>query len=281
MFNETPVSIALTLSNPVPEPQVFLNDGEIVAAFVSTQPEALWFVQQPSDFILTKSEDSKQGDTKAESDCEDCESKVEPELERSFFFKNWFRPAPSVAAVTLVQPAPPPQVIRVPVPAPVVLGTVYQPISLVAGPITTGAGMTGISSPFAGTAFPGQQGFFAGARPSVPMVRPQPLTGAFPSGIAGSNLGINIQQVMRPGIGMHQGIMSPNTGSFTSALGSGQEQQQSSSISSTVNRPSHPSTGAVETGTQGTFESQKVPKPEKIEINVNKVIDVMGQIERS
>lgn len=226
----------------------------------------------------TLNPEEKQEDFKANSDCEGCENQSE-NLERSFFFKNWFsRPSRPVAAVTLVQPIrpAPPQVIRVPSPSPVVLGTIYQPISLVAGALTPGSGLisTGISSPFTGTTFPGQyqhQGMAVSRPPVQIMTRPQPSLFPIPSG-QGSHLGmINIQQFMRPGIGLHQGATPASSSSLSSASASAPQGTGSSTSGIEPN-----------TETMNTFESQKIPKPEATaHVNIDKVIDVMGQVERT
>ena len=281
--------VALSVSNPIPEPKVFgdvvgiVSDGQDQFLLVQQEPVAVWVLEAAKAAVRNTT-------LKDESTKEDEPSE---EQERSFFFKNWFRPAqPAVSTLSVVQQ---PQMIRLP--QPVILGTVYQPISMVTTPVLSGAltpaistqqlsglvgqqGMSGGISTQQLAALFGQQGMsggisaqqlaalfghqgMTGTRPStVTISRPQPSIGVPSAPNGGNNVDINIQQIMRPA-SQQPDITTPMCGS-PPCTSSG-----------------HAASGNIGIGEHGgTSETVNVPRPGST-INFEKTIDIMGQINRS
>jgi hypothetical protein len=194
----------------------------VIAVFDEDEPEqpAVLFVQQqqqPLDefFVLERfnpDEQTKSKDT-AEKDCEGCDNQQAQTQARSFFLKKFFKPQvrPSVGLTLAIQK---PQPIRLP--SPIVVGTVYQPISFVTSPIATGGfAATGSSSQFIGNSMTGLTGYLQGllnakisagqlSRPSIGLIQ-----GA--GGVSGQQGFVSAEtrpvqvQVSRPPIGISSG----------------------------------------------------------------------------
>ncbi|XP_046459696.1 uncharacterized protein LOC124206096 isoform X1 [Daphnia pulex] len=159
------VSIALSASNPIADPGKILNEGDVIAVFDEDEPEqpAVLFVQQqqqPLDefFVLESFNPDEQPKS---DDCEGCDNQQAQTQERSFFFKKFFKPAVARPSVGLTVAIPKPQTVRLP--PPIVVGTVYQPISFVTSPIATGGfAAAGSSGQFVGNAMTGLKGYLQG-----------------------------------------------------------------------------------------------------------------------
>lgn len=299
--------VGVSVSVPVPEPQQMVFDGGFMPVLaIGEQDGELFLLEQPTQmfFVQSSAPQEKETDAKDEADCKDCEQKNLP-MERSFFFKNWFnRPAAPVSAVTLVQPAPPPPVVRVP--SPVVVGTVYQPVSLVTGltpPIATGGIFTGTGLPSPFTGLVGQQGILSGSRPIIQVARPQPPFGFLPNGM-GSSFGSNLQHVMRPIGEIHTGASAQaGSSSFSSASASvvssssnsnpAVQQHGNGGLGGTgsligghatqlpVPVSQHGNGGSGGTGSLIGGHAPQLPVPVSQQASIDKVIDIMGQLSKS
>ncbi|XP_046459697.1 uncharacterized protein LOC124206096 isoform X2 [Daphnia pulex] len=229
------VSIALSASNPIADPGKILNEGDVIAVFDEDEPEqpAVLFVQQqqqPLDefFVLESFNPDEQPKS---DDCEGCDNQQAQTQERSFFFKKFFKPAVARPSVGLTVAIPKPQTVRLP--PPIVVGTVYQPISFVTSPIATGGfAAAGSSGQFVGNAMTGLKGYLQGllnshlsagqvSQPSLTLT-PGAGGGVVDLGISGQqglfSAGARPTQVSRPMMGISGstglGLLSagPSTG---------------------------------------------------------------------
>ena len=153
----------LSVSNPITDPGKILNEGDVIAIFDEDEPEqpAVLFVQQQQqpldEFFVLESFNPEQSKS---DDCEGCDKQQTQTQERSLFLKKNFKPVvrPSVGLTVAI---PKPQTVRLP--PPIVVGTVYQPISFVTSPITTGGfAAAGSSGQFVGNAMTGIKGYLQG-----------------------------------------------------------------------------------------------------------------------
>jgi len=171
----------------------------VIAVFDEDEPEqpAVLFVQQQQqpldEFFVLESFNHEQPKS---DDCEGCDNQQAQTQERSFFLKKFFRPAVARPSVGLTVAIPKPQTVRLP--PPIVVGTVYQPISFVTSPIATGGfAAAGSSGQFLGNAMTGLKGYLQGllnSQLSVGQVSRPSLTLTPGTGGEVVDLGISGQQ---------------------------------------------------------------------------------------